>query len=172
MRKFAFAALAATLLCSSANAVNTLTFTFATPTQNITTSGGTSSFAGTVTASASNAGLVYINGDGFSASTPLSVNDDPFFYGFPYSLNPGESYSGNALDVSVPASSSVGTYTGSFYILGGDTEDSSEVFGDYTFAVNVTSATVPEPAAWAMMITGFGMVGAAMRRRSLRVAAA
>lgn len=29
--------------------------------------------------------------------------------------------------------------------------------------------SVPEPASWAMMIGGFGMVGAAMRRRKVRV---
>ena len=29
---------------------------------------------------------------------------------------------------------------------------------------------VPEPATWAMMITGFGLVGAAMRRRSMVLA--
>lgn len=30
------------------------------------------------------------------------------------------------------------------------------------------SAVVPEPATWAMMISGFGMVGGAMRRRKLQ----
>ncbi len=29
---------------------------------------------------------------------------------------------------------------------------------------------VPEPATWAMMIMGFGLVGATMRRRSVKVA--
>lgn len=34
------------------------------------------------------------------------------------------------------------------------------------------AAAVPEPASWAMMIAGFGLVGGALRRRSLtRVAA-
>jgi hypothetical protein len=27
---------------------------------------------------------------------------------------------------------------------------------------------VPEPATWAMMILGFGMVGSAMRRRNMK----
>jgi hypothetical protein len=30
---------------------------------------------------------------------------------------------------------------------------------------NLTSGAVPEPATWAMMITGFGLAGAALRRR-------
>jgi hypothetical protein len=37
-------------------------------------------------------------------------------------------------------------------------------FGDGTIAV---TAYVPEPASWALMIAGFGMVGAAMRRRAV-----
>lgn len=36
---------------------------------------------------------------------------------------------------------------------------------------NYLNATaVPEPATWAMLITGFGLVGGAMRRRSMKVA--
>lgn len=35
----------------------------------------------------------------------------------------------------------------------------------------LTSNPVPEPASWAMMISGFGLVGAAMRRRAATVAA-
>jgi hypothetical protein len=31
--------------------------------------------------------------------------------------------------------------------------------------LNVIGAAVPEPATWAMMIVGFGGVGALMRRR-------
>jgi hypothetical protein len=46
---------------------------------------------------------------------------------------------------------------------GRDTGDGFEVnqaFGHYTFA----SGTVPEPAAWALMLVGFGAVGVAVRR--------
>ena len=47
---------------------------------------------------------------------------------------------------------------------------------DGGFAFNVGGAlsfdaAVPEPASWAMMIAGFGLVGAAMRRRSAALAA-
>lgn len=45
----------------------------------------------------------------------------------------------------------------------------------YNLAFEVTgdavAAGVPEPAAWAMMLAGFGLVGGAMRRRSPMVAA-
>jgi hypothetical protein len=37
--------------------------------------------------------------------------------------------------------------------------------------VLVTQSTVPEPASWAMLIAGFGLVGAAQRRRKLALAA-
>lgn len=41
---------------------------------------------------------------------------------------------------------------------------------DDGFRVNsVTTGAVPEPATWAMMITGFGFVGGAMRRRAVKV---
>ncbi|MFS0737260.1 PEPxxWA-CTERM sorting domain-containing protein [Sphingomonas sp. 1P06PA] len=42
--------------------------------------------------------------------------------------------------------------------------------GIFLDAVSVTA--VPEPAAWALMIGGFGLVGGAMRRRSVRLATA
>ncbi len=37
--------------------------------------------------------------------------------------------------------------------------------GAWGIALDNVSAVVPEPASWAMMIAGFGLVGAAMRRR-------
>lgn len=45
----------------------------------------------------------------------------------------------------------------------------SDSSGDCCFGPaldNVSIAAVPEPATWAMMITGFGLVGGAMRRRN------
>ena len=47
---------------------------------------------------------------------------------------------------------SVGAYTLSFY-------------GPGDVILTSTAGAVPEPASWAMMITGFGLVGAAARRR-------
>lgn len=42
--------------------------------------------------------------------------------------------------------------------------------GVVTLASVAGTAPVPEPAAWAMMIAGFGIAGAALRRRKLAVA--
>jgi hypothetical protein len=40
---------------------------------------------------------------------------------------------------------------------------------DLTFSATITPPAVPEPATWAMMIVGFGVVGAAARRRRTSV---
>ena len=40
--------------------------------------------------------------------------------------------------------------------------------GGMSFSLAV--ADVPEPATWAMLIVGFGMVGATMRRRNAAIA--
>ena len=37
------------------------------------------------------------------------------------------------------------------------------------FSASIVAAPVPEPATWAMMITGFGMAGASLRRRKVRI---
>jgi len=42
---------------------------------------------------------------------------------------------------------------------------------DEAFGINRVSAAVPEPAAWTLMIAGFGLVGAASRRRQAIIAA-
>jgi hypothetical protein len=41
---------------------------------------------------------------------------------------------------------------------------------NFTFDDNIQSNFVPEPATWAMMIAGFGMVGGALRRRRTALA--
>ncbi len=50
-------------------------------------------------------------------------------------------------------------------VNGGNIEAGGDVFGfmDGNFLWTITGATVPEPASWAMLIAGFGMVGGALR---------
>jgi len=80
----------------------------------------------------------------------------------------------------------LGTYTSGF---SGFAAESTGPFGviagqSYTIAFNgiangdttsfidsVSLATVPEPASWALMLAGFGMVGFAVRRRLVTIAA-
>ena len=48
-------------------------------------------------------------------------------------------------------------------VFGGPTN--RQVFDDFTFGSITVGGTVPEPAAWALMITGFSLVGATLRGR-------
>ncbi len=45
-----------------------------------------------------------------------------------------------------------------------------DTFGGYLDSITLTGSAIPEPATWAMMIVGFGMVGGAMRRRRTQTA--
>ncbi len=59
-----------------------------------------------------------------------------------------------------------------FSIAGGIDNPELTGGGDY-FAVDnlsIITGAVPEPASWAMLIAGFGLVGAAMRRRTIATA--
>ena len=44
------------------------------------------------------------------------------------------------------------------------------VYYNDSTAINVTLTAVPEPASWALMIAGFGLVGVAARRRAAAAA--
>lgn len=63
------------------------------------------------------------------------------------------------------------TFTGTARSIGFGGVANQIVFDDITFG-SATPGLVPEPASWAMLIAGFGLTGAAMRRRrSVAVAA-
>ena len=56
--------------------------------------------------------------------------------------------------------------------LNGVTEVSDDALGIDDFTFTPVLAAIPEPATWAMMIAGFGMVGGTMRRRRTTLALA
>jgi len=41
----------------------------------------------------------------------------------------------------------------------------NDSYGGYLDDITLSTAAIPEPASWALLIAGFGLVGAAMRRR-------
>jgi hypothetical protein len=53
--------------------------------------------------------------------------------------------------------------------LNGDALNITPQVGNLAFRVHGNRIAVPEPATWALMILGFGAVGAASRRRTVRV---
>lgn len=84
-------------------------------------------------------GITYI-GIHWGAGQPSPVPGQPGGVTGFYKLDAGTGLAGNLINLNFGAGSSAVLYT--------------------------TGGVVPEPAAWALMITGFGMVGAAMRRRT------
>ena len=73
--------------------------------------------------------------------------------------------------VAGPASLTLGFTQTGFLVPG---TEQPAISGSFTFASPPTDGipgAVPEPASWAMLIAGFGLTGAAMRRRAARLAA-
>lgn len=91
----------------------------------------------------------------------------------------------NQFGIDAPFGSLVGEIDGVFQLLGANAltaawntgtlnlwywdSNNEDNFGQIAFDVNVINV-IPEPATWAMLIAGFGLVGAGMRRRARRVA--
>lgn len=97
---------------------------------------------------------VGIYATGFFGGTPvnLSVNDADVHSGVPR-LNPcGETVDSFVLQ----GGSSSGCDTG-------DNFETTQAFGHFTFQGG--GGAVPEPATWAMMLLGFGAIGASIRSR-------
>jgi hypothetical protein len=112
----------------------------------------------------SSIGNVTINGDAFTLSGPtdfvgadnlLFVGSEPLltFNGTSFDLSDGR-------DLNVYYSGGAGAYR---YITSGGSVQAID-----SFTISEVVAAVPEPASWAMMISGFGLVGGAMRSRATR----
>lgn len=92
---------------------------------------------------------------GLSASNVVSLSIAPAAFSSYESATPQ--------NLSFTASAGDGTYTGTggFGVLfGGSAVAGGTVEVNYTY-----STAVPEPASWALMIVGFGMMGGVLRRR-------
>ncbi len=83
----------------------------------------------------------------------------------------GDSGGPQFIDGKLASITSYGLTFGTFFSPGDIDNRLNDTFGEFNGFVPIDihrafiAASVPEPASWAMMITGFGLTGAAMRRR-------
>lgn len=81
----------------------------------------------------------------------------------------------NATTATVGGTTYAFTNSGFQFTRGGGDTVGMYTFGpnsnapDYTGQISFTTTAVPEPATWAMMMVGFGMIGAVARRRRAAV---
>lgn len=81
------------------------------------------------------------------------------------------SWAGNILAPNASVTAANGGFFGS--LIANNVTSSSEFYmGRFSGYDRVTPPAVPEPATWAMMIAGFGLVGSMMRRRNAQAAIA
>jgi hypothetical protein len=113
-------------------------------------SGSVLHFSGTLTNTTG--ALVYLNADNINSSLPdpTAIDDSPFWNNAPVSLGAnGTSGDIGLFDVTILASFGVGSYLGTFMLLGGAGVDSQDILGAADFTVNVTAPTpggaAPEP---------------------------
>ncbi len=113
-----------------------------------------------------------------------TLNVGSMFGGGSYTLtNPGwGTFTSSLIPTSATVAGTYGDNTAAILVGNGgrtvwngflnDTLDSSKLYSNQLSYLTGLSSAVPEPATWAMMITGFGLAGSALRRRrSLALAA-
>jgi len=147
---------------------DTLNFTLSSP-QQTGLPGTTLSFSGTVSTPSSNTGAVFLNDVGTFSSGFLVLNDTPFFLNSPHSMAPGQTNTFVVFTVGIPVGTPVGSYPGTFSILGGSSPAAFFSLSTASFQVNVSvPAGVPEPAT--MLLLSSGLVGVAAKVRKRRKA--
>ena len=153
----AVAALVTIGLSPVAAYADTINFTLVNPNGAAYYLGGTATFEATVSAPTTNAAAVFLNGDSFNVTSPVTMNDSDFFSTFPLSLAPGASFTGDLFVLTVPPESRVGTFLGTFTLLGGGNGAANSMLGTVNFSLAVTA---PEPSSIVLLLTG--LAGLAM----------
>jgi len=129
--------------------------------------GGSSGFNASVTNGGSP--RVYLNALSINFSGPAGItfSDSPFFANTPTFLDPMQTTGlVSFFDVFVNIAVPTGLYSGTFTVLGGDTDSDQNDLGTQPFSINVVQGTqtpVPEPATMFLLATGLG--GAVLARR-------
>jgi hypothetical protein len=164
---FALFVVAATLLLSSRTFADTIGLSLNAPAQPVT-AGSTVSFVATVSAPGKNSGTVFLNGFSFNVPSPLILDDSGFFNDFPFSLDPGDSFSGVLFTITLPSNTAAGLYPVTFEILGGaDSGAQDTIASVQDFPVNVasTASTVPEPESLMLLAAGLPGVAFLVQRK-------
>ncbi|MBV9081260.1 MAG: PEP-CTERM sorting domain-containing protein [Acidobacteriaceae bacterium] len=163
--KPAVAALLAVGLSSAAAYADSITFTLTNPNGTVPyNTGGSLTYDATVSAPAGNGAPVFLNGDSFNVTAPVTLNDSDFFSNFPLSLAPGASFTGGLFVLTVPPNSPLGTFLGTFTLLGGATNTGTSTLGTVNFSLTTVT---PEPSSILLLLTGMAALGMALLRPRL-----
>ena len=121
-------------------------------------------FIGTLSAPGTNTDTLDL-GDSYNVDSPLTLDDSQygnllFPLGYP-ALGPGDSVTGDLFNVTVPADTSAGLYTGTFTIqgIGENTQEYVDDTAGFNVAVDAPASSVPEPPTF--LLLGVGLVALA-----------
>lgn len=153
------AALVTLGLSSPAAYADSLTFTLTNSNGTASYLGGSATYDATVSAAAGNSAPVFLNGDSFNFTGPATVNDSDFFVNFPLSLAPGASFTGPLFVLTVAPQLPVGTFVGTFTLLGGANSSAFSSLGTVNFSL---TTYVPEPSGIMLLLTGLAGLGTAL----------
>src|SRR5579875_3166747 len=146
-----------TIGLSQAAAADIIHFSLVNPSGRASYLGGSVTFDATVSAPATNAAPVFLNGDSFNVTAPVTLDDSDFVNNFPISLAPGISFTGDLFVLTAPPHLPVGTFLGTFTLLGGPNSSATNTLGTVNFSLTTFT---PEPSSIALLLTG--LAGLAM----------